>query len=347
MLRVIEIDQEKTWEDFCASASPTTFLQSWYWGEVHRRMGRKIWRLAVIRGAEPAAIGLLVKHRSRVGDHLYCPRGPLCDWTEPDVFDAFLLHARALAVAERCAFVRLDPLLPESGGYQTFFTARGFVRGLTIVQAEDIRVLSLVPSEAELLAGMRKTTRYLVRQETVRGISVSVSAAAAAAVAFVDLLYAMAARKRFVPQPREFYLTAFDVFSRQGLAEMFTARHGGTILAMAMIFYYADTAYYLYAASRGGVRGSFGYRLQWEAITRAKRRGCRYYNFLGVARDADLRPGTPWYGFSLFKRGFGGTEYTYLRAQDLPISRLYWIHRYAEKGRRLLRRAGRRLRRLV
>ena len=46
-LEVIEIHEEKPWEEFCLAAAPTTFLQSWHWGEIHRTLGRKIWRVAV------------------------------------------------------------------------------------------------------------------------------------------------------------------------------------------------------------------------------------------------------------------------------------------------------------
>ena len=345
-LEVIEIHEEKPWEEFCLAAAPTTFLQSWHWGEIHRTLGRKIWRVAVVGEDGPLAIGLLVKQESRVGDHLYCPRGPLCDWGDPRVLDAFLARAREIAAAERCAFVRLDPLLPENHDNRALFAARGFVPGLTVVQSENIRLLSLGPSEDQLLAGMRKTTRYLVRQEPARGIRVSMSATAEDARAFVDLLYATGKRRGFVPHPRAYYLTLFDVLSRKGLAEIFTARCGAEVLAMVMIVYYADMAYYLYAASKADLRGSFGYCLQWEAIKQAKRRGCRYYNFLGVTRKQDVEPRHPWHGFSLFKRGFGGFEYTYLRTQDLALSPSYWFYRYFERGRVLLRRAWRRIRRL-
>ena len=99
---------------------------------------------------------------------------------DPAVLDAFLARAREIAVAEHYAFVRLDPLLPENGDNRALFAARGFVRGLTVVQSDDISLLPLAPSEDELFAGMRKTTRYLVRQEPARDIRVSASATAGA-----------------------------------------------------------------------------------------------------------------------------------------------------------------------
>jgi len=342
-LEVIEIHDEKSWEEFCLAAVPSTFLQSWHWGEVHRTLGRKIWRLGVVGPDGLVAIGLLVKQPSRVGDHLYCPRGPLCEWSDPAVLEAFVARASQIASAERCAFVRLDPLLSDSYHNRALFAGRGFVRGLVVVQAEHVCLLPLDPSESELLARMRQGTRYLVRQEPARGIRVSVSSADADARAFVDLLYETGHRRRFVPLPRRHYLTVFDILSRKGLAEIFVSRRDEDVLAMALIVYYADTAYYLYAASQARQQGSFGYLLQWEAIKRAKRRGCRLYNFGGIVKQCHLSRRHPWYGFSLFKRGFGGFELSYLRTQDLPISWNYWVYRYFEHARVLVRRVRRRV----
>jgi lipid II:glycine glycyltransferase (peptidoglycan interpeptide bridge formation enzyme) len=106
---------------------------------------------------------------------------------------------------------------------------------------------------------------------------------------------------------------------------------------MAVVAFYGDSAYYLHGASVPGA-GSVGYSLQWEAIKEAKRRGMRYYNFWGVVKDRHFTPSHPWYGFSLFKRGFGGFKYSYLRAQDLAYTNKYWLYRLTEKARRLQRR---------
>ena len=71
-------------------------------------------------------------------------------------------------------------------------------------------------------------------------------------------------------------------------------------------------------------------------IQEAKKRGCTLYNFWGVSPDN--KPKHPWAGLSLFKKGFGGFEETYLHAQDKPLTKKYWLNYIIETVRRLKRR---------
>ena len=96
--------------------------------------------------------------------------------------------------------------------------------------------------------------------------------------------------------------------------------------------------YYLHAASNPKEAQSVGYSLQWEAIKEAKCRRCKSYNFWGVVKDKNFHPDHPWYGFRLFKRGFGGFKFSYIRAQDYPINSKYYAYRAVEGLRRLYRR---------
>ena len=63
--------------------------------------------------------------------------------------------------------------------------------------------------------------------------------------------------------------------------------------------------------------------VQWEIIKEAKRRGCALYNFWGIAPEG--AGDHPWAGLSLFKKGFGGFSEEYIRTQDFPVSKKYWI----------------------
>jgi lipid II:glycine glycyltransferase (peptidoglycan interpeptide bridge formation enzyme) len=56
------------------------------------------------------------------------------------------------------------------------------------------------------------------------------------------------------------------------------------------------------------------YLLHYEAMSAAKARGHRWYDFYGIAKDDD--PDDRWAGFSAFKRKFGGCERNYVPALD-------------------------------
>ncbi len=332
-----EIKDRDLWEEFSLSSNLNTFLQSWNWVVFNESLGRKIFRLGVLEGKKLVAICLLIKHETQVGNYLYAPRGPVFSWQELKILDLIIRRAKEIALGEGCIFIKMDPLLEESPENRKIFRDRGFTPAVTFVQVEDAWLLRLDKPEEELLADMRKTTRYLVRHEAEKGVKVEISDKLSDIKYFTDLLYQTASRKNFVNHPKEYYIKQFEILSADNQMRIFKAVKGKKILAMAVVAFYAEAAFYLHGASAPEAQ-SAGYPLQWEIIKEAKRRGLKIYNFWGVVKDKNFRPGHPWYGFSLFKRGFGGYKYSYIRAQDLPISPKYWLYRYAEKGRRLLNR---------
>jgi lipid II:glycine glycyltransferase (peptidoglycan interpeptide bridge formation enzyme) len=83
--------------------------------------------------------------------------------------------------------------------------------------------------------------------------------------------------------------------------------------------------------------------LQWEAIKEAKSRGCKTYNFWGIAPEIknpeDIKVSLhPWAGLSLFKMGFGGERKEYVKTQDLDVSPKYWLNYIIEVLRKHKRR---------
>ncbi|MCH7541269.1 peptidoglycan bridge formation glycyltransferase FemA/FemB family protein [Patescibacteria group bacterium] len=335
---VTQIGDKKIWEGFSLSVSPNTFLQSWSWGEFNESLGRKIWRLGVYDKSNLVGISLLLKHTTKLGSYLYCPRGPLLDWKNKEIFKSLFEELKKVAAKENCNFIKLDPLLENTPENREFFFKFGFKPAVTFVQVEDAWLLPLDKSEEEILSSMRKTTRYLIRHEPKQGINIEASTEPETAKKFVDLLYSTASRKGFANHPKEYYTKQFEILAKEGQQKIFIAKKGGKVLSMAMIVYYGEMGYYLHAASDPTTKQSVGYSLQWEALKEAKRRGCKYYNFWGVVKDKNFHPEHPWYGFSLFKKGFGGFKYNYIRAQDYPISAGYYLYRFAEKIRRLASR---------
>ncbi len=332
-----EINSKEIWEKFSLEQHPNTFLQSWNWGVFNQEFGRKIYRLGVYETEKLVSIILLIKYETKLGNYLYSPRGPLLNWDDLDLLDQIIKRAKEIAEDEKAIFIKLDPLLEESKENRKIFKSRGFLPAVGFVQVEDAWLLDLGKTEEELLMDMRKTTRYLVRNEPKQGISVEISDNVGDIKFFVDLLYSTASRKGFVNHPKEYYIKQFEILSKENQMRIFKSIKGGKTLAMAVVAFYGDMAYYLHGASVEGT-GSVGYSLQWEIIKEAKSRGLKTYNFWGVVKDKNFKPGHPWYGFSLFKRGFGGYKYSYIRAQDLPLSSKYWVYRSVETGRRFLGR---------
>src|SRR4030066_676453 len=112
------IIQKEVWEEFSLRSSPNTFLQSWNWGEFNKAIGREIWRLGLQKGSKLVGIALLVKHSSRLGGYLYCPRGPILNWNDTDAFRALFEEIKSIGQTENCIFIKIDPLLEETSENQ-------------------------------------------------------------------------------------------------------------------------------------------------------------------------------------------------------------------------------------
>ena len=288
-MEIKTVTTKEEWEKFLLSQSPNSFLQSWNWGVFNEAIARKIFRLGAYEDNELVAVCLLVKQETRLADYFYCSRGPILDWKNEKLFKSLLQKTKELAKEEKVDFVKMDPLLPETPEYNQFFAEYGFKRAVTFVQVEDAWSLDLSKSEEELLADMRKTTRYLVRNEPKQGVHIELSASQEDIKDFVDLLFETAARKSFVNHTKSYYIKQFEIFAGDDQMRIFKSIRDGKVQAMAVIVFYGETAHYLHGASRPEA-GSVGYSLQWAAIQEAKRRGLRYYNFWGVVKDKHFHP---------------------------------------------------------
>src|SRR3972149_6800773 len=107
------------------------------------------------------------------------------------------------------------------------------------------------------------------------------------------------------PHPRRYLQAQFETLAPRGIAELVWANYQGDVLSAAITFSYGDTVTYVHDAS---VRSNvpISYFLLWEIIKEAKKDGYRYFDFWGIAPNDD--PRHPWYGYSLFKKGFGGYQ---------------------------------------
>jgi lipid II:glycine glycyltransferase (peptidoglycan interpeptide bridge formation enzyme) len=89
-------------------------------------------------------------------------------------------------------------------------------------------------------------------------------------------------------------------------------------------------ATYLYGASSSTNRHLMStYALQWDAMERAKERGCKEYDMFGVSPNPD--PSHPLYGLYRFKTGFGGALFHRMGCWDYPLDgKTYEAYRTSE-----------------
>ena len=346
-----EVKDKKSWEDFISGCREKTFLQSWNWGEFQEKMGNKIWRLGVYDKEELKGLSLVTKVAAKRGTFLLIQHGPVIKNSKfqipnskqtPNKFqilNTLLDKLKEIAKEEKCSFIRVAPLFERNEENKKLFRSLGFREAPMHASAYEATLkLDLTLSEDELLKNMRKTTRYLIRQCLKnQDITIERRDDAAAALEYQKLNEEVAGRQGFVPFSGEYVKNEFESFIKDGQALFLFGKYKGEAAAAALVIYWSGIGFYHQAASRSKYQKlSIPYLLQWEAIKEAKRRGCAWYDFWGYV-DPKKKPNHPWAGPTLFKMGFGGEVREYVRTQDYPLSRKYWLINAFEGLRKIKR----------
>lgn len=343
MFEVREVTDKKDWEGFILSEENKDFLHSWNWGEFNKSFNDKIFRFGVYDKNELKALFLMIKVTARRGRFLFIPHGPIIkseiikkdDSELKEVIKFLSVYLRELALKENCAFVRVSPLFLNTPENKKIFKESGFRDApIHMMHPEISWILDVSKTEDEILKGMRKTTRNLVRRAEKDGVKVTESKDVKDVAEFYKVHDRTVSRHGFTPFSKSYLLNEFTAFSSDGEISVFFAEHDGEVLSSAVIVFYGDSAFYHHGASLAS-KVPASYSLMWEIIKEAKKRGCRYFNFWGIAPEGVKNH--PWAGLTLFKMGFGGYKEEYVHAQDLIVKPYYWINYMVERIRKVKR----------
>lgn len=314
-LRRIPVEQREQWDSFVASHAYGHFLQSWGWGELKASAAWQPQRLALWDREQQqivAAAQILCRSvppvPARLAHLAYIPRGPVLDWSQPELCDTFFTQLNAY-LSQRGAITLRMELGLESG------TAEGelvvpylknlHVRPVKAVQPLRTIVLNLAPSEEELLACMKEKWRYNVRLAGRRGVTVRIAQNASDVQAWYHLLQTTGERDQFGIHTLDYYVRAWQIFASRQQARLLLAEHEGQLLAGIFVGLFGSQAIYLYGASSNEQRHLMpNYLLQWEAIRWAKQQGASLYDFWGIPETDDETEAMS--GVYRFKRGWGG-----------------------------------------
>jgi len=337
-MEIREITEKHIWEEFLSQCETKTFLQSWSWGEFSRAMGEKVWRFGMYDNAELIAVALVEKKVARRGTFLLVPHGPVGESSKREVLQILLEKLKDIAEEEKASFIRVNSVWERNEENKAIFRNLGFRQAPIQTHPESSWKLDITLSEDDLLSNMRKTTRYLIKQ-TLKNpdLEITKSIEIADVKLFSQLHERVSRRQNFVPFSIEYLEKEFQIFLEEKGIVLFFARYKGEVVAASFIIFWSSIGFYHHAASLPQfTKLSAPYRLQWEAIQEAKRRGCKLYDFWGFV-DPKKQPNHPWAGPTLFKMGFGGKASEYVKTQDLPLGWGYWFTAIFETARRIRR----------
>lgn len=318
---VQKITDKNLWEGFIKESTWTPFFQSWAFGEAEKKVGAVLYRLGVFDKNHLVLTAQITLVCARRGTFLYLRHAPVFHEFNKLAFRALMQHIKKIAQQEHALFIRISPLLPADTKEKQFLNTCGFIDAPVHNQnAENCLILDLSLSIEELFSQFRKTTRYLIRRAEKEGVVVEQINDLSHLATFFDLYKKTATREHFVPHGG--IHEEFEELIKNSNISLFIASHQNIPLAASLVVFYGVQAVYHHSGSTPNKVGA-NYLLQWEIIKEAKKRGIKFYNLWGIAPEN--KPHHPWQGLTLFKKGFGGQQYNFLHALDLPLSHLYWL----------------------
>ena len=279
------------------------------WEDFQKAIGRKTWLLET-KGAS----ALVIRHNMPMGlNWLEIPRGPLFE-NEKSLSD-ILTKIQELGKEEESVFVRLSAFEKLEIGHWKSDIAKHDHHPQTSL------IIDLDQTEEEILKQMKPKGRYNIKVAQKHGVTVKESQNVDA---FHDLLKKTSGRDGFSAHPKSYYQKMLKSMSKN--AQLLLAEYQGKVIAGGIFVYLDKWGIYYYGASDYSHRNLMApYLVQWEAIKEARRRGCKRYDFLGVAPEGAKKH--PWKGVTEFKKKFGGRVKNYPQAQEMVLRPFwYWVY---------------------
>lgn len=329
-------DRRDEWDALVASGPSFGLLQSWEWGELKRRLGWRVVRLATTDSYRlHAGAQMLIRGAGRVASVAYVPRGPVGDWLEPDVAPLLLGELCDVARRNRAVFLRVEPSETSTSTAAAALQSGGFRPSPVTNQPRASIVVDLGGTEEALLRRMHHKTRYNIRLAARRGVTVRVGGRDDLHAAY-EMLRATARRGDFGARSARYYRTEWEHLSPSDTLRMFVAEYDGEPVAVNVSAVFGSVGAYLHGASSGRHRERMpNHVLMWEAMRWARASGCVAFDLWGVpdevGRAATAGEELPvatdtggLWGVYRFKRGFSEQVVEHAGAFDFVFApRLY------------------------
>ena len=252
-------------------------------------------------------------------NYAYIPRGPIPGGSE---LNTFLDNLSITAKKNKLIFTRIDP------EYEIKLPKNTSCKKSHSVQPETTLILDLTLSEKDLLQQMKRKGRYNISLAQKKGIIIKKAKTDTEKNNLIKIFYKIlqetTQRDEFSGHDEDYYHKFLKNISG---SEIFLAYYEDQPVAGGIFVFLKDVCIYYFGASSNTHRELMApYLLQWEAILEAKKRGCKVYDFLGIAPE-NAGKNHPWTGITDFKKKFGGVEIRYPRAVDI-IHMPYWYKIY-------------------
>ena len=320
------------WKEVLKKFPEANFLQSPAYGKMNEILGSKV----ITEDFSGKGYALMIVRDAKRGRYLEIPCGPLLDWKDKKVIQEVFVKIKKIAQNEKCVFVRIRPQLICDDKNLKILADLGLKKSPMHLAAEHTVIIDLTKSEDQILAGMRRQTRYDVRRAEKQGIMVEKSNDEAIFKEFRKVQADTAKRQNFIPPNLKTLLAEREAFGKN--ITIYTAKtNEGAPIAYGMIIKDGKEADYYEAASTPLNRKMPGaHALLWQVIRDLKAEGYERFNLWGIAPAG--QPNHRYAGVTTFKTGFSDNIVVYVPAHDLVISKPKYLKNWVVETMRRKKR---------
>ncbi len=328
-LKIKEIEDAVMWDEFVKSSPNSNFLQSWNWSVYQEvGLGKKTFRLGFWENQELVAVAACYEMDQTFGKYIYCSRGPILRELSQNLYREVLECMKQYFTTTEYVFVKIDPAIEEQNRISLVPFGLGFKRCINYVQPETPWMMDLVgETEEELMDwcqyhGMHKNYPTYIRRAKKLGLEVKFSKELPDWKLFTHYLAKSSENKEFAIRSADYYLKQLKYLGEKDEVRLAIVSYQQEPVAMLILSFWGDEVSCLYSCQTGAhrkVRGPM--YLRWQCMLQGQREGFKYFNSWDVLPDERYTPRSQRYGYSNFKRGFGGYLVRYQRTADLPLKK--------------------------
>lgn len=285
---------------------------------------------------------LAVVKNTPLGKYLFVPYGPAVK--ELRYMETALLALKSLAQDKEAMFVRIEPtwvLVDKKSGSSEVEDGLtvDFLRKMKCKKSHDIDpahtwVVDLGLSEEELLAQNERDRVRHWRNHEKRGVTIRKTKEPEEIKVLAELLARLGEARKFTPQD----LMHLQRQLEAGFGTLYIAEYEGKAIAATLVDDYDGVRFVMHAAADDEYRKvRAGTTLALEAMMDFKREGGKWFDFWGITTSQN--PQHPWYGFTQYKKSFGGKQVDYAGTWDMVVRPVrYQAYRAVRAVNRTLRK---------
>lgn len=302
------------------------FLQSREWEEFQKAEGFEIFRE---KGKNFEFMAILKP--TSLGNYLFLPYGPTLK--DKKSLKSAISAIKKLAKEKNCIFARIEPTIPFSAAEMKKIGAKKSHH----IDPEHTWVLDLPKTDEEIYQIIGKNKARAHRNHEIKEISLRTSKNPADMKIFFKFYESVAEKDNFQTNERK-YLENQLKFD---FATLYIAEFQGKPIGATIMYTGKDACYYAYAGADYEFRKKeAGAILLTQMLMDARAAGKKIFDFWGITTSEN--PKDPWYGFTKFKKSFGGRQVDYAGTYDIPIYRkkyaIYSLLRPINKMKRKITR---------